>query len=124
MKKLFSLVLIAAGGTIFGCAESVEKAQRDVRTAHQDAVQDVRKEQQDLEDVKRDAAERIARQERRVEDTARSEQENIIQEKRELQDAKDAEARRLNNDTVTPRTNDRTNTTPNGGARVDVNINR
>jgi hypothetical protein len=125
MKRLFYLVGITAAAVTFGaCAKSVEKAQRDVDRAHDQAVRNVQEEQKDLRETQRDANERIARQERRVEDAAREGNEKIIQEKRELEDAKRDEARRDNN-TITPAPiPDRTSTDNDRPGRVDVNVNR
>src|SRR6476620_12285334 len=111
MKRMFYLACLAASACFFSaCAKSVEKAQRDVEKAHDQAVKNVQQEQKDLRETQRDANERVARQERRVEDAARQGNEKIIQEKRELEDAKRDEARRETNDTTiidtTPRIND------------------
>ena len=128
MKRLFYLACFAASACLFGaCAKSVEKAQRDVENAHNQAVRNVQQEQKDLRETQRDANERIARQERRVEDAARQGNEKIIQEKRELEDAKRDEVRRETNEPVidtTPRINDRTSIDLDRPARVDVNVNR
>jgi TolA-binding protein len=95
MKKFLWVLAVAAGlPLVAACTKSVDRAQRDVQRARQEAVQDVRKEQHDLKETERDAAERIARQEQRVEDAARKGNEEIIKEQRELEDAKRAEARR------------------------------
>lgn len=128
MKRIFSLACIAGAACLFGaCAKSVDKAQRDVQDAHNQAVRSVQQEQKDLRETQRDANERIARQERRVEDAARQGNEKIIQEKRELEDAKRDEARRESNTTTidpTPGINDRTTIDTGRPARVDVNVNR
>lgn len=132
MKRIFCLLCLTAMTITFGaCAKSVEKAQRDVDRAHDQAVRNVQQEQKDLRETQRDANERIARQERRVEDAARQGNEKIIQEKRELEDAKRDELRRDSNDTtiqpvpVTPAPiTDRTSVDTNRPARVDVNVNR
>src|SRR3982751_1037992 len=72
MKRLFGLLCITALTVTFGaCAKSVEKAQRDVDRAHNQAVRNVQQEQKDLQETQRDANDRVARQERRVEDAAR-----------------------------------------------------
>ena len=99
MRKLMCLLIVVAGIPLLGCTQSVDRAQQDVRTAHDNAVQNVREEQKDLEDVKRDASERIARQERRVEDAAREGTKDVIEEQRDVEDAKRAEAQRLRNTT-------------------------
>jgi len=128
MKKLLHLVCIAVSACLIGaCAKSVERAQRDVRQAHDQAAQDVHRKQMDLKETQQEASERVARQERRVEDAARRGNENIIKQERELEDAKRAEAQRETNnaDTTTPRINDRSvieNNRP--AAHVDVNVNR
>jgi hypothetical protein len=103
MRRLICLIAVVAGIPLLGCTQSVERAQRDVRTAHENAAQNVREEQKDLEDVKRDASERIARQERRVEDAAREGTKDIIEEQRDVEDAKRAEAQRDRDNTLPPR---------------------
>lgn len=129
MKRLLYLTCLAAGACLLGaCAKSVERAQRDVQRAHNNAVQDVQNKQADLRHEKQDASERVARQERRVEDAARQGTENIIKQERELEDAQRAEARREKNDnlnrTTTPPINDRSATDSARPAHVDVNVNR
>ncbi len=131
MRKLICLIAVVAGIPLFGCTQSVERAQRDVRVTQENAAQNVRKEQQELQDEKRDAAERIARQERRVEDAARQGTKDVIEEQRDVEDAKRAERQReLNNttpriDNTLPRITDPTLATPNDRpGRVDVDVNR
>src|SRR4051812_20839357 len=128
MKRILYVACLAAGACLVGaCAKSVDRAQRDVQRAHNDAVQDVQNKQADLRQEKQDASERVARQERRVEDAARQGTENIIKQERELEDAQRAEARRENDNadrTTTPPINDRSATDSNRPARVDVNVNR
>jgi hypothetical protein len=130
MKRILYLACIAASTCLFGaCAKSVERAQRDVQRAHDQAVRDIHNKQEDLQQTRQDAGERVARQERRVEDAARRGNENIIKEERELEDARRAEARRETNDinnsnTTTPRINDRSATDTGRPAHVDVNVNR
>jgi hypothetical protein len=129
MKRILHLACIAMSVCcVTACTKSVERAQRDVQRAHDQAVRDVQDKQQDLRQTKQDAGERVARQERRVEDAARSGTENIIKQERELQDAERAEARRETNDridtTITPPINDRSAIDNRPANRVDVNVNR
>src|SRR5947207_10062368 len=78
MKKFLCLIAICSFlPLIAACTKSVERAQRDVQRAHNQAVQNIERKQEDLQDTKRDAADRIARQERRVEDTARQETDKV-----------------------------------------------
>jgi hypothetical protein len=113
MRKLICLIAMVAGIPLFGCTQSVERAQRDVRVTQDRAVDNVREEQKELQDVKRDASERIARQERRVEDAARQGTKDIIEEQRDVEDAKRAEAQRNRDNTLPPRDlNDTTPITP------------
>jgi hypothetical protein len=134
MKLALYLVCIAASAFLFGaCTKSVERAQRDVQRAQDQAAQDVHNKQMDLKQTQQDASERVARQERRVDDAAREGHENVIKQQRELEDAQRAEARRETNDTIhtdtthnttAPRAIDRPATDTRPGAHVDVNINR
>jgi hypothetical protein len=128
MKRMLYLACIAASACLFGaCAKSVERAQQDVQRARQQAAQDVQNKREDLRQTQQDAGERVARQERRVDDAARRGNENIIKQERELEDAQLAEARTETIDTNTPTTapiNDRSGTTANRPAHVDVNVNR
>jgi len=130
MKRMLYLVCIAAGACLMGaCAKSVERAQRDVQRAHDQAVKDVEQKQADLRHARVDANERVARQERRVEDAAREGNKNIIKEERQLEDAKRAELKREEtNDTntaITPTITNRSAIDDNRPAgRVDVNVNR
>jgi hypothetical protein len=102
MKKfLWVLAAAVCFPLVAGCTKSVERAQRDVQRAHNQAVQDVERKQQDLQETKRDADERVARQERRVEDAARRGNDEIIKEQRQLEDARRAEARREGSE-ITP----------------------
>jgi hypothetical protein len=119
------LAVAASGVMLAGCTKNVDRAQRDVERARDQAAQEVREEQRDLEEVRRDAAARVARQERRVEDAARRGNEQVIEERRELEDARREEARqdaaRRDASEPPPRLD---NPPPEGAARVDVNINR
>ena len=127
MKRTLYMICIAAGICyVGGCAKSVERAQRDVQRAHDEAVQDVQQKQADLRHTRQDANERVARQERRVEDAARRGTENIIKEERKLDDAERAELNRERNDstTVAPAIHDRSATETTRPTHVDVNVNR
>src|SRR5947199_9091311 len=105
MKKFFFVLALAAGLPLAGCTKSVEKAERDVQRAHDQAVTNIERKQQDLEETKRDAADRIARKEERLQDTARQETNRIKKEERALDDAVRADARRHETTTeTTPRT--------------------
>jgi len=128
MKRMLYLACFAASLCFVGaCAKSVERAQRDVQRAHDQAVRDVENKQADLRHEQRDSNERVARQERRVEDAARRGTDNIIKQERELEDAQRAEGRREANDntnhTTTPAINDRSGIETNR-SHVDVNVNR
>jgi hypothetical protein len=95
MKKLFVLIVVAAGLPWVGaCTKSVDRAQRDVDRERREASQEVAREQRKLNDEQRAAEERVARQERRVQDEVREGQREITREQRELQDAQRAEIRR------------------------------
>jgi hypothetical protein len=120
MRKFLFLLAVAVSVPLAGaCTKSVERAQRDVQRAHNQAAQDIRDKQADLDATKRDAADRIAKQERRVEDAAREANEKITKEQRELEDAKREKARRENDSSAI----DRTSTTE-PPTRVDINVNR
>ena len=69
--KRFLVGLTIAGLGFVGCAKSVEKAERDVQRAHDQAVRNIERKQEELQDTKRDADDRIAQKERRLDDTAR-----------------------------------------------------
>jgi hypothetical protein len=127
MKRILYLTCIGLSAYFFvGCAKSVDRAQRDVQRARDEAAQDIHRKQMDLKETQQDASERVARQERRVEDATRQGNENIIKQQRELEDAQRAEAKRETDETATkPPITDRSaidNNRP--AAHVDVNVNR
>jgi hypothetical protein len=129
MKRMLYLACIAARACLCGaCTKSVERAQQDVQRARNQAAQDVQNKREDLRQTQQDAGERVARQERRVEDAARRGNENVIKQERELEDAQRAEARKDTIDSTathsTPPITDRSGTTTNRPAHVDVNVNR
>jgi hypothetical protein len=86
MKRLL-LGLTIAGLGLVGCTKSVERAERDVQRAHDQAVRNIERKQEELQDTKRDADDRVAQRERRLEDTARQETDKIRKEERELDKA-------------------------------------
>jgi hypothetical protein len=129
-KFICACAVVAALPWLNGCTKSVDRAQRDVQTAHDRAVDKVQKEQADLQDTKRDAAERIARQERRVEDAARQGNKEVTKEQRELEDAQRAEVKRDIPERSVTIPADRpahvdvdVNRTPDGRVKIDVNRN-
>jgi len=105
MKKFFFVLALAAGLPLMtACTKSVQKAERDVQRAHDQAVHNIERKQEELEDTKRDATDRIARKEARVEETARQETERVRKEERALEDAVRADARRHETTTETRKT--------------------
>jgi hypothetical protein len=142
MRKFFYLLALTAGLPLMtACTKSVERAERDVQRAHDQAVQNIERRKEELDDTKRDAQDRIARKEHRLQETAQQETERIKKEERALDDAVRADARRHENNDSTiappvdrsatppvdrsplPPTDRPTSTTGDRRTKVDVNVN-
>jgi hypothetical protein len=97
MKKIICvLTLSAALPLVSACTKSVEKAQRDVQRAHEQAVDRVTVEQRKAEDARMAAEQKLSEAKRDVEEVARRENEKVIKEERALEDAKRVERERAN----------------------------